>query len=139
MFGALEISTSALVAQRVRMDTVAGNIANAFTMVDAQGRPSPYQRRVALFASGNPSAGPDAPGVHVASIEKDQTPGRLEWAPEHPHAIREGRLKGYVRMPNVDLSTEMVNAIEASRAYEANVTVMDITKSMISSSLRLLA
>jgi flagellar basal-body rod protein FlgC len=139
MFGALEISTSALVAQRTRMDSIAGNIANAFTMVDSEGRPNPYRRREVLFAQGNPAAGSDAPGVHVAEIREDQSPGRLQWAPDHPYAIQEGRLKGYVQMPNVDLSTEMVNAIEASRAYEANVTVMDVTKSMISSSLRLLA
>ena len=139
MFGALEISTSALVAQRTRMDSIAGNIANAFTMVDAQGRPNPYKRRMVLFAEGNPAAGPNAPGVHVSEIREDPTPGRLEWAPGHPHAIQDGRWKGYVRMPNVELSTEMVNAIEASRAYEANVTVMDATKSMISGALRLLA
>jgi flagellar basal-body rod protein FlgC len=139
MFGALETSTSALVAQRTRMDAVAGNIANAFTLVDAQGRPNPYKRREVLFAQGNPAAGPDVPGVHVAEIREDPTPGRLEWAPWHPQAIQDGRHKGYVRMPNVELSTEMVNAIEASRAYEANVTVMDVTKSMIASSLRLLA
>lgn len=139
MIGALDISTSALVAQRTRMDTIAGNVANAFTTMDKDGRLNPYQRRMTLFAEGNPETGIGSPGVHVAEIRHDPSPGRLAYMPDHPHAIQEGKLKGHVRFPNVELSTEMVNAIEASRAYEANITVIEVTKSMISSSLRLLA
>ena len=139
MIGALDISTSALVAQRTRLDTIAGNVANAFTTMDKDGNLNPYQRRITLFAEGNPSAGIGSPGVHVAEIRRDTSPGRLAYMPDHPHAIKEGKQKGYVRFPNVEMSTEMVNAIEASRAYEANVTVIEVTKSMISSSLRLLA
>jgi flagellar basal-body rod protein FlgC len=139
MFGVLDTSTSALVAQRIRMDTIAGNIANAWTTADAEGNPSPYRRRVALFEPGNPSGIDSKAGVHVARIVEDPSPPRLVYDPGHPHAIQGGRLDGYVRYPNVDLGTEMVNAIEAMRAYEANITAMEVTKSMIAASLRLLA
>lgn len=139
MFGSLEVSTSALVAQRVRIDTIAGNIANAFTTADADGRAVPYRRRVVLFESGNPSAGRGAPGVHVSKIVEDPSPPRLVHEPNHPHAIKSGPQAGYVRYPNVDPAVEMINAIEAARAYEANVTVMDITKTLAAAALRMLA
>jgi len=144
MFGALEISTSGLVAQRIRMDTIAGNVANAFTLQRADGQPGPYRRRVPLFAAGRPAPdgrglGDGGPGVRVVRIVEDPSPPRYVYDPDHPLAIRTGKWKGYVAYPNVDLSTEMVNAIEAARAYEANVTAMAATKSMISNALRLLA
>ncbi|HOW17630.1 MAG TPA: flagellar basal body rod protein FlgC [Phycisphaerae bacterium] len=140
MFGSLDISTSALVAQRTRMDVIAGNIANAYSTQRLDGQPGPYKRRFAVFAAGNPAgASPSAPGVHVEAVEEDPAPGRLVYDPQHPDAIRTGPRAGYVEYPNVDLATEMVDAIEAARAYEANITAMDVTKSMISASLRLLA
>ena len=63
----------------------------------------------------------------------------LRWDPSHVDAIKEGKDKGYVRVSNVDVHTEMVNAMEAARAYEANVTVIEVTKSMIWSTLQLIA
>ena len=137
MFGALDISASALTAQRVNLDVIAGNIANMYTTRGLNGEP--YRRRVALFAAGNPSAGEEAPGVHIREVVRDPSPFRREFNPSHPDAATSGPDKGYVLMPNVELSTEMVNAMAAARAYEANVTVMEITKTMASSSLRLLA
>ena len=110
MFGALDTATSGLIAQRIRMDTIAGNIANMHATQRLDGRPGPYQRRVALFASGCPARGRGAPGVHVSRIVEDPSPGRLIWDPNHPHAIQSGERKGYVQMPNVELSTEMINA-----------------------------
>ncbi len=139
MFGSLDISTSALTAQRIQLDTVAGNIANMYATRDADGNPNPYRRRVAMFATGNPAAGRGAPGVHVTEIVEDPTPFHMKFDPTHPDAIQSGPRQGYVRMPNVDLSTEMINAMFAARVYEANVTVMEVTKSMAASSLRLLA
>lgn len=138
MYGALDISTSGLVAQRVRLDTIAGNIANKDATSRADSRPGPYRRRVVLLAPGNPQAGRDAPGVHVRGIVEDPSPPRLVWDPQHPDRIRSGPLAGYVRYPNVDLTVEMVNAIEAVRAYEANLTVAEATKSMLRASLQLL-
>ena len=75
----------------------------------------------------------------MQSIVKDPQPFREEYDPGHPDAIQSGPKQGLVRYPNVDYATEMINALDAARAYEANVTVMEITKSMTAASLRLLA
>lgn len=137
MYTAMDISTSALIAQRTNLDVIAGNIANSYTTRGADG--TAYRRRVAIFAEGNPAAGKSAPGVHIRSIERDPAPFRKEHNPSHPDAIQSGPDRGYVLMPNVDPSTEMVNAMMAVRAYEANVTVMEISKTMAAAALRLLA
>jgi len=136
MFSTMDISTSALVAQRTNLDTIAGNIANMHATRDANGDPNPFRRRIALFASGDNQGGP---GVRVDEIVESDAPFRLVYDPDHPDAITEGAKTGYVQMPNVDYSTEMINAMMASRIYEANVTVMDITKTMAAASLRMLA
>ncbi|MEK7710737.1 MAG: flagellar basal body rod protein FlgC [Planctomycetota bacterium] len=139
MFGALDTATSALMAQRTNLDVIAGNIAMKDVTRDETGRPIPYRRRVALFAPGEPSRGADATGVHVAKIAEDPTPFGLRWDPGHVDAIKEGREKGYVRVSNVDYHTEMVNAMVAARAYEANVTVAEMAKRMAATTLALLA
>ena len=136
MFGVLDISTSGLVAQRIRMDTIAGNIANAQATRRADGVPGPFKRRMVLFATGDGRGGP---GVHVEKVVEDPSRGNLVWEPSHPDAIGSGPNKGYVEYPNVDYPTEMVNAMMATRAYEANITAMTVTKDMMSSTLRLLA
>jgi flagellar basal-body rod protein FlgC len=87
-----------------------------------------------VFAQGQ-ADDPSAPGVHVQSIGIDQSPYIRRFEPGNPDADKDG----YVAFPNIDLSIEYVNALEASRAYEANVTMMDTVKSMFNSSLRLLA
>ena len=134
MFDSLDISASALLAQRTRMDTIAGNIANMNTTRNTRGEPVPYRRRFAVFASGQADA-PGKGGVSVSNIEIDHSPFRKEYQPNHPDADREG----YVSFPNIDLAVEYVNALEASRAYEANVTAMEVSKAMMNASLRLLA
>ncbi|MGD2107906.1 MAG: flagellar basal body rod protein FlgC [Phycisphaerae bacterium] len=139
MYGALDISTSALAAYRTRLDVIAGNIAMKDAVRIEDGEAMPYRRRAALLAPGDPVKGDRAPGVHVSSIAEDTAPFRLRWDPGHVHAIKEGEHAGYVRESNVDYHTEMVNAITAARAYEANVTVIEMTKSMATSTLRLLA
>ena len=139
MFDVLDISTSALVAHRPNLDVIAGNIAMKDVTRDEAGNAVPYRRRVALFAPGDVSAGKRAPGVHVAKIVEDPAPFGLRWDPHHVDAIKEGELRGYVQMSNVDYHTEMVNAMAGVRAYEANVTVMEMAKSMASTTLRLIA
>src|SRR6266850_4068562 len=134
MFDSLDISASALLAQRTRMDTIAGNIANMNTTRNARGEPVPYRRRFAVFATGRPDA-PGKAGVSVAKIEIDRGPFRKEYQPNHPDRDKDG----YVSYPNIDLAVEYVNALEASRAYEANVTAMEVSKAMMNASLRLLA
>ena len=134
MFDVLDIGASGLAAQRVRMDTIAGNIANINVTRKAGAGSGPYQRRFVLFGSGQPGDAGRA-GVHVEKVGVDDTEGRKEYLPGHPDAGKDG----YVRFPNVDLSVEYVNMLEASRAYEANVTMMEVTKGMMSASLRLIA
>jgi flagellar basal-body rod protein FlgC len=134
MFESLDISASALLAQRTRMDTIAANIANMNTTRNARGEAIPYRRRFAVFAAGRPDA-PKKAGVSVSKIQIDPSPFRKEYQPNHPDANRDG----YVSYPNIDLAVEYVNALEASRAYEANVTAMEVSKAMMNASLRLLA
>lgn len=133
MFDALDIGATGLTAQRARLDVIAGNIANASTTHDAAGKPNPYRRRFAVIAAGAPDDA-SKPGVHVEAIKEDSSPFGKKFEPTNPDAGPDG----YVQLPNVDPTVEFVNAIEASRAYEANVTMMDVTKSMINASLRLL-
>jgi flagellar basal-body rod protein FlgC len=139
MYGALDIGTSALAAYRTQLDVIAGNMAMKDVTREEGGTIVPYRRKVALFAPGHPSQGRNAPGVHVGAIVEDPTPFGLRWDPDHVDAIQQGAEKGYVRTSNVDYHTEMVNAITATRAYEANVTVMEMAKHMAATALQLLA
>lgn len=136
MFGALDTSTSGLVAQRIRMDTIAGNVANAQATRRADGQPGPFQRRMVIFTEGNGRGGP---GVHVSDVREDPSEGHWVFDPGHPDAMRTGPRKGYVEYPNVDMTTEMVNAMLASRAYEANIAAIEVTKHMMSATLQILA
>lgn len=142
-FGAIDIGASALTAQRLRMDTISQNIANANTTRTEDG--TPYRRRIVVFeesSQGIPfseylSASSRerylAKGVKVARIVEDTSPLKRVYDPGNPDADNEG----YVEMPNVDVVTEMVNMISATRAYEANVTAMNTTKSMAMKALEL--
>ena len=134
MFDALDMGASGLMAQRTRLDTIAANIANANTTHDAAGKVNPYRRRFVMFAAGQPGE-PSKPGVHVAGVRVDPSPLQRRFEPGHPDADAQG----YVSYPNIDLAVEYVNALEASRAYEANVSMMEVTKAMINASLRLIA
>jgi flagellar basal-body rod protein FlgC len=132
MLNALDIGASGLRAQRVRLDVIANNVANLNSTRDTQGRSIPFQRRVAVFAAGREDGGA---GVRVKDVALDRAPFPVRQEPGHPDA----NSAGYVRYPNVDMGTEFVNALEATRAYEANVTMMETTKSMFNSALRLIA
>ena len=138
MFDILDMGASGLMAQRTRMDVIAGNISNVNTTRNANGEPIPYRRRFVVMAPGEPNAAPgEAPkqGVHVQQIKVDQSPFQKRFEPGHPDADPEG----YVQYPNIDLTLEYVNALDASRAYEANITMMEVTKAMFNASLRLIA
>ena len=129
MFDALDIGASGLTAQRMRLDIMAANIANVNTNMDAQGKNNPYRRRFAVLAPGQ-AGDASKPGVHVQTVKQDMSPFIPKWDDDK---------KQWIQTPNVDPTVEFVNSIEASRAYEANVTMMEVTKSMINASLRLLA
>lgn len=134
MFGSLDISASGLVAQRTRLDVIASNVANRNSIVDADGNYSPFRRRLALFSPGDPSSGRQQ-GVHVQEIRLDDSPFLRKYEPDSPYAAEDG----YVEYPNIDPMMEMVNAIDASRAYEANIAAAEAAKTMMQNSLRLLA
>jgi flagellar basal-body rod protein FlgC len=135
MFDALDISTSGLVAERIRLNAIASNLANAFTTRDAAGAPNPYRRRVPIFRVGMPGGPDGGTGVRVEQVIEDPSPLPLKYMPGHPDANKDG----YVRMPNVDLTVEYVDALEATRAYEANVAAMEATKAIMASALRIIA
>lgn len=142
MYGALDISTSGMTAQRSRMAAIAANIANRDTILDANGNVNPYRARHVHLAPGDPtarSASGKSLGVHVARIELDQGEFNYRWDPSNPLAMKDGKWKGYVPAPNINPVIEQLNAMEAARAYEANVVAAETTKQMIGQSLRLLA
>ncbi len=138
----LQITASALTAQRLRMDVIANNVANAETTHTAEG--GPYRREQVVFRpigpnrpfqlpplvaarrgqSGASSLG--AGGVQVEQVIEDQTPGPTVYEPDHPDADA----NGFVTYPNVNLVTEMTDLLSATRSYEANVTVANAAKSM---------
>ncbi len=131
MFNAIDISTTGLVAQRIRMNTVAMNMANIDTVDSPEG--GPYQRRSVIFESGMNDRDRSGQGVHVKEIDKEAV-YRWQYDPSHPYADQ----RGYVKMPGIDPITEMVNMMEAQRAYEANLTAVEVSKNMLNSSLRIL-
>lgn len=142
MYGALDISVSGMVAQRTRLETYAANIANAGTELDPNGDPNAFRRRIAHLAPGDPTASGElarAVGVHVAAITLDDSPFRRVHDPDNPFAFPEGHPDaGYVLYPNIDTPTEQINALEASRAYEANIAAAEATKTMMAQAMRLI-
>lgn len=139
MLKALDVSTSALVAQRTRLDAVSGNIANISTLKNEKGEAEPYRARSVIFQTTDETTGSGAPGVKVDEITVNQGEPQYRWQPGHPLAITEGEHKGYVAYPDIDLTTEMVNALESTRAYEANVGVIEISKNLSRETLTILA
>ena len=136
MLRAIDISTSALVAQRQRMNTIATNIAQINTTRNAEGELAPFQRRfVSFFAQSQGSDSARGVGVEFQVQTDTQTPPRREYQPGHPDADADG----YVSLPNINLVTEFTNALEASRAYEANVGAIDTSKQIAAMTLRILA
>lgn len=134
-FNSINISSTGLTAERLRMDVISKNIANVNTTRTSSGMP--YRRQVPIFkekegksfskflreAKDGYNGGN---GVEVTKIKDDKSPFKKVYNPGHPEANE----KGYVLMPNVDIVTEMINLISASRAYEANVTALNGSKSM---------
>lgn len=141
MFGGIDASASGLTAERLRMDVISNNIANANTTRTAEG--GPYRRRYVVFeprednatsfagllaATANSKKKKKAgEGVRAVRIEDDDKPGPLVYDPGHPDA----NAQGYVARPNVNIVNEMVDMITASRAYEANTTAISSSKSMV--------
>lgn len=140
MIPAIDISTSALVAQRVRLDTVSSNLANLNSMErDENGHMQPYQARYVIFQTDDKLETKDGGvGVKVSSVNTEKIEPLYRWQPSHPYAIKAGPKKGYVAYPNVNMTAEMVDALVATRAYEANIGAMELSKNMAQQSLRIL-
>ena len=140
LFGSMAISGSALTAERLRLDIIANNLANVNTTRTAAG--GPYRRQMAVFAPRGeqvqwmfPGIEPNPPfrgkGVRVAGVVQDGTEFKKVYQPGHPDADA----AGYVSYPNVNVATEMVDLMAATRAYEANVAAIGAARTMAQSAL----
>ena len=139
MFNVLDISASGLTAERVRMDIIANNIANANTTLSVNGEP--YKRKSVILASKtDTSFSMDLQeniknmGVEVIKIVDDTAPPKLKYDPSDPNADA----GGFIRLPNVNVLNEMVDMISATRSYEANATAIESTKSMVKSTFEII-
>ena len=148
MFTSINIAATGMAAERLRSDVISNNIANASTTRTQEG--GAFKKSSVILhpvSDGNPQwNSPFVPssldngpgkGVKVMEIVKDTSQGRLVYDPNHPDAIKSGPNAGYVEYPNVNIVNEMVDLISASRAYEANATVIDGAKEMFSAALNI--
>jgi flagellar basal-body rod protein FlgC len=147
LFNSLNVSASALTANRFRMDVISSNIANANTTRarNVNGEWLPYQRKMVQLSPGGSEpfdsllhkaigkGSSHTSGVQVSGIKTDRTPFKLAFDPEHPDADE----NGYVRLPNVDVLKEMVDMMSATRSYEANVTALNASKNMFIKALEI--
>lgn len=130
LISGIDVTAGALTAQKTRLDIVAQNIANAQTTRGPDGLP--YQRKIVSFETelirrtGSMPGGTGTQSVRVGGISKDVTPGQRVYDPQHPDASPDG----YVQMPNVNMAFEMVDLMTASRAYEANLSVVKNARQM---------
>lgn len=142
IFGMMDKSASGLSAERLRMDIISENIANANTTVTKNG--GPYRRKTVVFEERkketkfrvpmvDENQKSDGNGVRVSKIVEDKSPFRYIYDPNHPNANKEG----YVAMPNVNTVKEMTDMISATRSYEANVTTINAAKGMASNALNI--
>ena len=138
-FQSMRISASGLSAERLRMDTISSNIANATTTRTKSG--DPYRRKVAVFEESlkrevnkvTKESEMISKGVKASGIIEDKSPFKRVYNPKHPDADE----NGYVKMPNVNILNEMIDMMAATRAYEANVTAMNATKNMYMKALQI--
>lgn len=135
LFDSINISSSGLTAERTRMEIISKNIANANTTRTSGG--TPYRRKMVVFKEQTKVPFStylskyskdllDKQGVKISGIVEDKSPFKKVYDPGHPDANKDG----YVLMPNVDIVKEMVDMISATRAYEANITAINSSKSM---------
>ena len=148
LFTSINIAATGMAAERLRSDVISNNIANASTTRTQEGGAfkkssvilRPVSDQSAQWRSPfTPSSLDNGPGkgVKVLEIKKDTSQGRLVYDPDHPDAIKSGPNAGYVEYPNVNIVNEMVDLISASRAYEANATVVDGAKDMFKAALEI--
>lgn len=137
MFSVSDVSATGLSAERLRMEVIANNIANANSTRTAEG--GPYRRRQVVFQAmlddvGSEESAGRMGGVRVLGVESDPSEFPRVYQPGHPDADAEG----FVRMPNVSMANEMVDLITANRGYEANLRVLRSYREMVQQALTLL-
>jgi len=131
-FAVLQVSASALEAQKKRMNVIASNMANANSTRTEEG--GPYKRKDVVFSSMLLEDSPDhMEGVQVSDISTDNTPPKTIYDPGHPDADQ----NGFVAMPNINIIEEMTNMMMALRAYEASVSAFNMSKTMFMKTLEL--
>ena len=148
-FNTFDVASSGMTAQRKMMDVTAANIANVNTTETADG--TPFRRMVAVVTqkqigdfenefqacSFDDDAPQAANGVEVAGVQADNSDFRWGYDPSNPKAQTSGEHKGYVAMPNINVISEMTNMMMASRAFEANATILEASKSMANKALEI--
>ena len=129
LFNVFQVSSSAMTAQSMRLNTVASNLANADSIISSDGKP--YRAKQVVFeATPIGSAGDISKGVRVRQVVEDASPPRMVYDPAADE-------KGYVAFPNVNVVEEMTNMISASRSYQTNVEVMNTAKTMMLRTLQI--
>lgn len=141
IFNSINVSASALTAEKTRIDIIAKNMANVNTTRSTGGMP--YRRQMPVFQENKGktffnylnkySNKINGEGVKISKIVEDDSPFKLVYEPGHPDADE----NGYVKMPNVDVVKEMVDLISAQRSYDANITAMNASKSMLMKALEI--
>jgi flagellar basal-body rod protein FlgC len=147
LFTSINVAATGMTVERLRSDVIADNIANASTTRTPEGGPFKRSRVVLRPITSTPYFrlpfqpesfdGGAGRGVRVSLVEKDNAPPRLVYDPTHPDALKSGPSAGYVEMPNVNIVTEMVDLIAASRAYEANSAIANGSKAMFMKALEI--
>lgn len=134
MLKTLDVSTSGLVAQRIRMTAIASNLANITSRRNEDGELKPYEPRFTIFETDEGIGPNGSAGVHVREIVRDDIAPQPVYAPTNPDADAQG----YIYMPRINMMTEFTDAIESSRSYEANLGAIEVTKSMLNQTLRII-
>lgn len=147
MYGALDISASGLMAQRARLEVVSANVAKIDAPVDPSKNPDDYRRQFAVLSPKEvrgPGGAKQSVGVEVTEIGLDKSPFRKVHDPTNPFAATatdesKDQVEGYVNYPDIHWPTEMMNAYDATRLYEANIVAAEATKTMMAQALQLIA
>jgi flagellar basal-body rod protein FlgC len=136
MLSTFDVSTSALVAQRARLNAISSNIANISTTRNERGELEPYQPRFVTFQTDTDITTPGGGnGVKISSVQYSTAPPAMKYEPGHPDADA----RGFVRYPAVNMTEEFVDALEATRSYEANIGVIEVSKNITEQTLRIIA
>jgi len=149
IFGAMDVAATGMSAERFKLDLIADNIANVNTTSTKDG--TPYLRKMAVITPkdaptfalpcglGDDEPSAPASGVQIAGFQVDTSDNAIKYVydPSHADAIKEGKWKGYVAMPNINIISEMTEMMKASRAFEANSTIIESAKSMAQKALQM--